>query len=227
MIRDRLPQFLRDALRGRFLPLLIALLLYFALVPLLEGFVGVRILINNFFSVILISGVYAVSDRRHPVRAALFVLFLLGLVWVAHFAEIPAITLASHGIWSLFFAYSIITILSFVFREKKVTANVICAAIVAYMLIGLMWSEIFSIMDILQPDSFAFAHGDTKDSRLALTYYSFVTLTTLGYGDVTPVSDPARSYAILEAIIGQIFLTVLVARLVGLQISQAAGNKSQ
>jgi len=222
MIRDRFPQFFHDAFRGRFLPLLIVLLLYLALVPLLGGFVKIRILVSSFFSAILISGVYAVSDRkRHPLLAVLLGSFLLGLVWVTHFLRTPAVTLASNIIWTLFFAYSIVTILSFIFRQKKVTPDVISAAIVAYMLMGLMWSGIFSAMDILQPDSFAIAHGEMEDSRLTFAYYSFVTLTTLGYGDITPLSDQARSYAILEAIIGQIYLTVLVARLVGLHISHS------
>jgi voltage-gated potassium channel Kch len=75
------------------------------------------------------------------------------------------------------------------------------------------------MLETLQPGSFSFGTAD-QSTRLPFTYFSLVTLTTVGYGDVLPVSAGARALANLEALVGQIYMTVLVARLVGMQMSQ-------
>ena len=101
------------------------------------------------------------------------------------------------------------------------TSNVVYDAVVIYLLIGITWSDVYAVLEHLPPGSFNLA-GASAIEVPAFTYYSFVTLTTLGYGDVTPLTDQARSLAILEAVIGQLYMTVLVARLVGLLISHSS-----
>ncbi len=89
-----------------------------------------------------------------------------------------------------------------------------------------MWAFIFSVLEIIHPGSFAIGEGQIEVGRLLFIYYSFVTITTLGYGDITPLTAPANAFSSIEAVTGQIYLVVLVARLVGMHIAQSMDRKS-
>jgi len=104
---------------------------------------------------------------------------------------------------------------------------VIYSAFVSFLLIALMWAFIFDILEGLSPGSFLVTEGQFEDSRIHFIYYSFVTITTVGFGDILPVSMTARAFSIVEMVVGQIFLIVLIARLVGINISQSMEKKSQ
>ena len=99
------------------------------------------------------------------------------------------------------------------------------------MLLGYTWTFTYALLDELQPGSFAApsvpASHDQTARVMQLRYFSFMTLKTVGYGDVVPRSGAARTMAVLEAVMGQIYLTVLVARLVGLHIVHASGPSSR
>jgi hypothetical protein len=144
---------------------------------------------------------------------------LMGL-WTLHFVKLPAVLPIAHSLGILFFSITIATILSHLFKEDEVTSDLINGGICGYLLIGMMWAFVFSVLESLQPGSFLMADSHDKSIKDFL-YFSFVTLTTLGYGDITPLSDQARSLVMLEAIVGQIYITVFIARLVGLHISQS------
>ncbi len=215
-------------LKDRFLFLLISILCLLILAPIFRGFVGIRILMDIFTTAILISGVYAVSKKRYvPLTAALLALPMLVSIWTNRFVEIPSLVLVGDCFGILFMAFMVIVILSFIFREQEVTSNVIYGAIVVYLLIAIMWAFVFSVLESIQPGSFAIAEGQIGVSRLLFIYYSFVTITTLGYGDITPVTAPANSFSFLEAVTGQIYLVVLVARLVGIHIAQSMDRKAR
>jgi hypothetical protein len=89
-----------------------------------------------------------------------------------------------------------------------------------------MWAFVFFLLEDLQPGSFQVGEGLTTDLRNFI-YYSFVTQTTLGYGDITPVTPPARSLSVLNAIIGQLYVAILIARLVGIYIARTSKKQSQ
>jgi voltage-gated potassium channel len=212
---------------NRFLFVLVSILCFLILSPLLKGFTGFRNLLDLFLSVIFISSIYAISQQRyHLIIATLLVLpFLLG-TWVNHLIVSPALALTGICSGILFFAFMITTIVSFVFKQNRVTFNVINAAVVVYLLMAMLWALLFILLDTLHPGSFSMVEMPMQKSNFHLYYYSFVTITTLGYGDISPTSDIARSLAALEAVIGQIYLVVLVARLVGIHIAQSmAGRK--
>ena len=200
---------------GRFLLLLISMLLIFALRPFLEGFFQINILMDIFFTLMLFSGVYAVSANKG--------VFLVGL-----FIALPAIVLGIlvNIFLFFFFFYAAIVILNHLFTEKEVTGDVIIGAVCVYFLIGFMWGIFFTLLEHFQPGSFQFDR-ERMEHTAWFVYYSFVTLTTLGYGDITPMSTPARSLSVLEAVTGQLYLAVLIARLVGIHISQSAGSHSK
>jgi len=214
--------------KGRFLFLLISILLMFVLSPLFGNMMEIRILIDIFFTAILISGVIVVGTKKHQtIIAILLALPMFSSIWSAYLLHIPHLRLVGKIFGVFFVAYTIVIILSFIIREREVTRDVIYASIVVYLLIGLMWAFIYSSIEILQPGSFKIVEGHINEGGLLFLYYSFVTLTTLGYGDMTPLTEVASSFSLLEAVIGQIYLTVLIAMLVGVYISQTLAKGSR
>jgi hypothetical protein len=191
-----------------------------------------QVLILITFTVVLFSAAFASSTRR----AHIFVALLLGvpavLCDIIHFfVPRPLLAEAGHAFGGALIVFTLVLMMNHLFTARKVTVNTICASLCAYLLIGVLWSLIYSVLCSLDPGSFEYAMADEItgiDTRLRFAdrqavyalYYSFVTLTTLGYGDVLPTSAPARMLATLEAVIGQIFIAVLVARLVGMHVAQ-------
>ena len=211
---------------GRFLFLLISILLLFVLRPFLEGYIGINLLLDIFFSFILFSGIYAVSQKKYQFIIALCIAIPPCLLfWSTHLLESPSLILVRNSFMIIFFAYTVVIILSHIFREKEVTTDLIMGAVCVYFFLGLMWGVVFSLLESLQPGSFQFGQGQAADI-INFTYYSFVTQTTLGYGDITPITAPARSFSLLEAVIGQLYVAVLIARLVGLHIAQSSHEQS-
>jgi 4-amino-4-deoxy-L-arabinose transferase-like glycosyltransferase len=104
-----------------------------------------------------------------------------------------------------------------VYRSGPVTFHRILGAVAVYLLLGLTWASAYAFVDHLHPDAFAGTLGDTFIPETWI-YYSFVTLTTMGYGDITPVHPAARSLAIAEAVTGQLYIAITLARMVSLYV---------
>ncbi|MBO9490376.1 hypothetical protein J7384_08385 [Endozoicomonas sp. G2_1] len=107
-----------------------------------------------------------------------------------------------------------------IFAKKSVDNNTLISAICIYFALAMFWAMLYGITAIFIPEAFNFDVETHPQQRISeLMYFSMVTLTTLGYGDLTPIAPQARSIAAMEAVVGQLYLTVLVARLVGLHIN--------
>ncbi len=110
-----------------------------------------------------------------------------------------------------------------VFGKGRITADRTAGAMAVYLLVGLLWALIYGVVSAADPNAFkglqAFSLAE-PGAQQDFIYFSFVTLTTLGYGDMSPVSNLAKTLAWFEAIFGQLFLAVTIARLVSLEISQ-------
>jgi hypothetical protein len=209
----------------RFLFLLLSLLFLFVLHPFMEELIGLRLLMDAFVTLILISGVYAVSEKKSVFILALaLALPTVAGSWSVHFLESPAFHLMGKISGALFFAFTAITLMSHLFKAKDITSDTIIGAICVYFLIGLMWAYVYAILEIFHPGTFYSSQGGSLGSQL-FTYYSFVTITTLGYGDITPLTSQARSLSLIEAAFGQIYLAVVIARLVGIHITQSIQGK--
>ena len=212
--------------KDRFLFLLISILCLLIFTPVFQGFVGIRILMDAFITAILISGTYAASKKIYIIiTAALLALPMLVSIWISHFVDMPFLVFVGDCFGIAFIAFLVIIILSFIFREKKVTINVIYGSIVVYLLIAIMWAFVYSVLESIQPGSFAIGEGQIEAGRRLYIYYSFVTITTLGYGDITPTTDLANSISFLEAVTGQLYIAILIARLVGIHIAQSMNRK--
>lgn len=137
----------------------------------------------------------------------------------------------------VFLSYVTTSILRSVFRARLVDGNILCGAACVYLLAGILWGYGYTMLEIVSSDSFKIEAPDMGqgvnlyDEPGWLIYFSFTTLTTVGFGDVLPANAFARSLSVLEAVIGQIMLVVMMARLVGLHVAHStsgggAGAKS-
>jgi hypothetical protein len=124
----------------------------------------------------------------------------------------------------LFFSYGTGLIVWHILRRPEVTTDTIAGAACAYTLLGMVWGNLYIVLELLRPGSFAippsWRMGPSGDPGTALLYFSFVTLTTVGYGDIVPLWPGAGGLAVAEAVVGQLYLAITIARLVGLHISQ-------
>ena len=210
----------------RFSLMLLLLICLMILEPLFYDYMGIKILVDLIFSAIMLSSIYAVSYRKYATIIAVFLaLPVLIISWSSHFVDIPWHQYGKDFFGILFFLFIICIILSYIFRQDEVTREILFAGIVVYLILGLMWSYIFQFIETFHPGSFLLPQGQDTDFHGIFSYYSFVTLTTLGYGDITPVTPPARSLSIVEAITGQMYVAVLIARLMGTHISQSMQRK--
>ena len=214
---------------ARHLVLLISLLLLFLITPFVAAARYGTVVINTAGVIVLLSGIYAMRERRR-----LFVVTLIGsvaaiatnLLMVVFQSEWIAI--AWHGFTLLLLGLFSVGILEDVLRRGQISADKICGAICVYLLIGFAWAFGYGIIELINPGSFSgLAEIDTDNHVgriMQLRYFSFATLTTLGFGDILPRSPSARTLATLEAVTGQIYLAVLIARLVGLHIVHAGSR---
>ena len=210
---------IKQLVEARFLILLILLLFMLVLAPFLDEIVQTRILMDVFLTAIFI--IYTIRLKRpQAIIASVLVLPLIVSTWSTYFVEIKTVSLLTRVFGALFFAYAAINILRIIVKSEKVTRETIFAAIVAYLLIALMWAFLYMILDMMSPGSFSFPDKGFQGETMRYEYLSFVTITTLGYGDITPVTDQASAMVIMEAVIGQIYLVVLVAWLVGMHVSR-------
>ncbi len=227
-------------IRHRFAFLLAALMLVLIFAPIIQLVapgsrpIVARAIFTLFFAILLLLAVLAVSEHPRTMRIAwmialpTFLLQGLGLLF-----ENSAIVIANHIMSSLFLLFTVGVILKYLLVASHVTFDMICASLCVYLLLSVAWAIAYSLIEILQPGSFHFALGEAggdtairfEGERAFLAmYYSLVTMTTLGYGDIVPTSSLARTSAATEALTGQLYLVVLVARLVGLHIAQATAK---
>jgi len=218
-------------MKGRFLFLLISLLFMCFFYPFIPRGISRFLTVDITFLFILLSGIYAISEKK-----ALFIISLVlaltgfGSRVLNYFLMSASLQLLGFFIYLIFFILMAVVILANIGKSKKVTTETIYGAVCVYLLLGIIWTELFSIVEMIEPGSFLL--GGEPVIKVAgeyrsrpgfenLVYYSFVTLTTLGYGDITPVTPYARSLSSLEAVVGQLYVAVMIARLVGLHIVHA------
>jgi len=207
----------KGIVRGRFTYLLTFMFLTLLMFPFIEETPYGPAVMQILYSFMLMSALYAVVESGWVWRGGilLFVAAMVSHWWIIlTFSPISVVT----GIFSeiIFLCFIAVSLVTHVFGHERVTGNTIAGAICVFLLIGFIWMLACQAIYFFDPGAFSnvatssFSHSATMD----LVYYSFATLTTLGYGDIAPISRPARMFAVTEALVGQIYLTVLVARLV-------------
>jgi hypothetical protein len=222
----RLP-FGRAIFECRFLYLLFFILMLIAVQPLDETIGKFGILLDLITTAILVSSIVAISQKKnHTVLGVLLAVPMLVSVWALHFYKITWLEILGTTLGIVFFVFVIAMILSFIFIQDEVTGDLIAGAAVVYLLMAIIWTYVYRLIEMIHPGSFTIAESQSLLTSSPFLYYSFVTMSTLGYGDIFPVSTAAKSCAILEALIGQLYLVIMVAWLVGVHISQSMEKKS-
>ena len=196
--------------------------------PLFHTYPGARFLYQILVTGIVLFSVYVFSQKRIVFLVGLgFAGLILIFDWAGIFFPLLFPPIIGVVLKSLFFAYFIYILLVNVFKTDMITTDLIYGSICIYLLLGVEWAFIYSILDYFRPGSISFAMlegvtGDFNQDFILRTphylYFSFTTLTTLGYGDIAPQTLSARMMTSLESILGQFYLTILVARLIGLHL---------
>jgi Ion channel len=203
---------------------LVVLIVFFMTLPFLEKLPNRKVVEAVLMTVVLSSAVLAVG-RRPKILLWALVLLVPAITgkWVDHYRPdlISPVVFPVTGL--VFVAFIVGQLLRFILESPKVNSEVLCAGISSYLLLGLLWMFAYVVVGVLVPESFAFNSGTGADRTMDgfnAYYFSFVTLSTVGYGDITPVSNPARALAVMESIAGTLYVAVLVARLVALYSSE-------
>jgi hypothetical protein len=166
-----------------------------------------------------------VQRRRRNIIAWALAVPAIAQRFVIPFVPSHSLYLSGAILWLLLFGYITWNELRAVLRQREVTREVISMSISTYLLMGLTWGLFYLVLHDLQPNAFSFGTpppAPEQQSIPVLIYFSLTTLSTIGFGDITPVTLQARYAAVAEGITGQFYLAILVARLVGMQMSQSA-----
>ena len=218
MTREMGPAFSRFWTDDRGLSIFLAALVAIIVVPAL-GPVGLpgRFLGDALVSLMLVSGAAAVADRsRTMLIVSVITVPALLVRWTSWL--FPTADLA---VWREISTLATLVVLccvvlALVLRRGPITARRIQGAIAVYLLLGFIWAQAYELVTLWHPGAFTGAVDGS--GSLPWTYYSFVTLTTMGYGDIMPVHPLARAVAVLEALTGQLYLAIMLARLVSLEL---------
>jgi hypothetical protein len=209
--------------------LLVSLTLFIFVISPLSRHYSTGEALNVLFVFVLLSGVLSAS----PSARLRWLMLLVGipaamLRWISEVFTEPIWAGLRYGFHALFFGMIAVALLMRVFERGPKTGHRVQGAIAVYLVQGMMWAALYQLVEVILPGAFQFPGSSEAVSSSGVAqnssfiYFSFVTLTTVGYGDVLAVDPFARSLAMIEALTGQLFPAVLIARIVALQVSEEA-----
>lgn len=203
--------------------LLFFLLLYIFGSPFLVPYQSITVLVHISLSLVLFIAVYTVEKRqRHHRSIAMYLLLpMLGLYWLGIYDLVSYTRPGSYLVCSVYFALLVYSYIQQLKCSRRVTMNVLYMVFCLYLIIGLFWGSLYAMLYELSPGAYGGPLlNNVQGSTLhVFNYFSMVTLTTLGYGDITPQVPGAAALCQMEAIVGQFFTAVLVAWFVAMYVA--------
>jgi hypothetical protein len=175
-------------------------------------------------TLVLLCAILSIAGGRRALVGVVLVAPAAIGEWLNYWRPELLIYVVTRGAGLLFIGFVVVQLLRFIVYAPRVDSEVLCAAVAGYLLSGFAWSLAYALLDRLDPNSFVFTLGaKSGQSMNGFTglYFSFITLSTVGYGDIIPLSDAARMVAIVEAIFGMFYVSLLIARLVSLYSSKS------
>jgi hypothetical protein len=219
-------RFIRDIPRNA--ALLLVLLFMIVVSPTVSGH-GSGVLVELAFDAILLAGVHSAGPGRHRWPFLVLTVVTLAVRWGEHLSGTPQLDVGALLITVLWLVYAVSIIIGDLFRRRDVTVDTILGAMVTYLLVAVAFTMVFEIIELQNPGSFSGVPDDANNHRTQLgasmMYFSLVCITTMGYGDIAPISDLARPLAVLEGVFGHFYLAVMIARLVGLHLASSRNQQ--
>jgi voltage-gated potassium channel Kch len=209
--------------------LLFALILLFAVTPFVEDLPNGDFVESGLVTLVMLASLIAVGrDHRVFILAALLFFPAIAGKWLNHFFPhyVSPFFFPVFGI--AFFAFTIDRILRFILHTTHVDTEILSAGIVVYLMLGILWAQAYLLLAQLTPNTFQFPLGEHSKGHFGgfnAFYFSFSTLTTVGFGDITPMSKIARTLAVMEAVTGTLYIAILISRLVGMYSPNAGSSK--
>jgi hypothetical protein len=200
------------------------LVVAFVLTPLVPPGSGRSPAAAVVYAVLLVAGVLALTESK-TARLLLIPVAVITLAVDLASWLLPVADAWVQGTSLLSLLLLLVVVLGQTLRSGPVTFHRIQGAVAAYLLLGIIWAHAYSLIALFRPGAFSGAISSADGPR-AWLYFSFVTLTTVGYGDVLPVHPTARSLAMLEAVVGPLYLAILIARLVSLAVAPGREGRS-
>ena len=205
---------------------LLLLFFIFVFVPILPRDAGGAIIIKGIYSLMLLTGILSVTrERKILIGISIFAAIAFFINWLSQVEPTVPILIA-HDLCAIFFnLFFASAILIKTFAKGEITFHRIVGAVVVYLLVGLIFTYVFHAIYLSEgPSSF----NNIKDTGLKdFAYFSFTSISTMGYGDITPVHPLARSLANFEALLGQLYPAILIARLVSMEFESSTKKKEK
>ena len=228
---------IRDRALGPYTVLLISLLAFIVMVLLVADKRAGTFLSSVGLTAIFLAGFY-VAHGRHSLRRFAFPIVGLGIgiEWLTYFLELPAGPYIRLLVDTALLLLVATIQLQSILRQRRVSADTIVGGINAYLLFALCFMLIHALVELVAPGAYSLGGAtlaehvlgpDRSEGFATMLYFSFVTITTLGYGDIVPVSGTAKMVASAQALFGQIYLAVFVARLVALHVAGARDDEEE
>ena len=206
--------------------LLLLLLFIFVFVPFLNPGRGGEIFLKVIYSVMLLTGILSVAkQKKQVIVVAIFAIIALFINWLSEIEPTKSVLIANDFADIFFTFFFALAMLIKTFQPGEITFQRIEGSIVVYLLVGLIFASVFHAVYLFAGAS---SFNNIKGADLKeFLYFSFTSLTTMGYGDITPVHPLARSFANFEALIGQLYPAILIARLVSMEFESSSKKREK
>ena len=201
-----------------------ALVLNIFISPIVDRLRSGALIETMLITLLLLCAVLSIAGGRRALVGVVLVAPAAIGEWLNYWRPELLIYVVTRGAGLLFIGFVVVQLLRFIVYAPRVDSEVLCAAIAGYLLSGFAWSLAFALLGRLDPNSFVFTLGPKSGQSMngfTGLYFSFITLSTVGYGDIIPLSEVARMLAILEAMFGMFYMALLIARLVSLYSSKS------
>lgn len=214
--------------RGNFAYLLISLLSFLVIIAVLAQYpaAGGNQILMFLIEGTLIVGVWSLVRQRFW--------FIFGLILITLGALNIILEMMLNHSWAhyvnllvalLFYSFTTVIAFNSLLTGNRIDANMLMGSICVYILVGICWGIFYYFEAVIHPGAFNGINIESNKQQFTeLLYYSYVTLSTLGYGDITPVTPIARTLAFLEALFGQFYIAILVASFVGMHLTSKSSN---
>lgn len=215
-------QSIEEFIFGKYTFLLASLILMIILMPMSDN-TGDTFASTVVLSVIFIGSIYSIiQNKKFLFVSILLVIASFIINWLLELSPKSDLLHWMFLVQPIFFVYVTILIVLNILEAKRITIDIIFGSACGYLLIGVTWAMIFEFLVMMDPNAFSIPSQFITQSDVS--YLSFTTISTLGYGDITPNAPIAKAFCVLEAIIGLFYVSTLVARLVALQVTHSNKN---